>query len=195
MSIEMNNIINKLKEGDEAAFKVIYNMYFPRLFYFAKEYISSEQAEIVVQETFLVLWKKTKEITSDLNINAYLYTVLKRKCLNSLRDKKVKNKRLTTYSIEEAEVQSRINALDSLDTSNLTMSEIERIIEETMTKLPSQCRKVFYLSRFENTKNIDIANSLDISVKTVEGHITKAIKIFKVSLKDYLPIVAFIFYS
>jgi len=195
MAIELINIINKLKDNDEAAFKAIYNMYFPRLFYFAKEYVSSEQAEIAVQETFLILWKKRKEITSDININAYLYTVLKRKCLNILRDKKVENKRLTIYSIEEAELQSKINALDSLDTTSLTMAEIERIIEETMTKLSPQCRNVFYLSRFENTKNTDIADNLGISVKTVEGHITKALKIFKVALKDYLPIVAFLLYS
>lgn len=193
MDREDNKIIEKLSINAEAAFKIIYNKYFPRLFYFAKEYLDTEQAEIAVHETFLVLWKKRKEIPTDLNLSAYLYTVLKNKCLNTLRDLKVKNKRLNTLPLEQAEVIVKIKALNSLDTSNLTMLEIERIIEKTMNQLPPQCRKVFYMSRFESLKNKEIAKELNISEKTVEGHITKALKLLRVTLKDYLPLIAFLF--
>jgi RNA polymerase sigma-70 factor (ECF subfamily) len=71
--------------------------------------------------------------------------------------------------------------------------EIEQIIENTLMQLLPQCRAVFRLSRFEEKKNKEIAEELGISLKGVEGHISKALKLFRASLKDYLPIMAFLF--
>ena len=71
--------------------------------------------------------------------------------------------------------------------------DIEQIIQETLASLPPQCRKVFELSRFQEMKNREIAEELNISIKTVEKHISKGIKTFKVALKDYLPLVAYLF--
>ncbi len=73
--------------------------------------------------------------------------------------------------------------------------EIEQIIQETLSSLSPQCRKVFEMSRLQEMKNREIAENLNISVRTVEGHISKGIKTLKIALKDYLPLVAHLFLS
>ncbi len=90
------------------------------------------------------------------------------------------------------ELKANLDALDSFDTSALTFHEIEKIIEDTLKQLPPQCGVVFKLSRFEEKKYKEIAKELNISVKAVEGHISKALKLFRTNLKDYLPLVAFL---
>jgi RNA polymerase sigma-70 factor, ECF subfamily len=82
-----------------------------------------------------------------------------------------------------------------LDTSVTTFQEIEAIIEKTLSELPDRCREIFVLSRFEGRKNHEIASELNISEKAVEAQITKALKQFKIALKDFLPILSYIFIS
>ena len=86
-----------------------------------------------------------------------------------------------------------LDTLNTIDTSVIAFHELEQIIEKTLEELPPQCRRVFELSRFKEMKNREIAEELNISVKTVEGHISKGLKIFKIALKDYLPLVAYLF--
>ena len=109
-----------------------------------------------------------------------------------MRDKKYRQK-LFSQSIDDSEINLNINALDTIDTSIIAFQEMEQIIQETLSSLPPQCRKVFELSRIQEMKNKEIAEELNISVRTVEGHISKGIKTFKVALKDYLPLVAYLF--
>ena len=186
-------LLEKIKDGDEAAFKTIYNKYVPRLYYFIYEYVPlADIAENITQETLMVLWEKKDDLKDDTNLGAYLFTVAKNNCLYKLRDQKYKKRLIVGAEMNSMEIDSNIDALAALDTSSLTFREIERIIEETLQQLPPQCRKVFRLSRFEEKKNREIADELGISVKAVEGHITKALKLFRSTLKDYLPLVAFL---
>lgn len=194
MALSNRHLFEKLQNGDDSVFEIIYKKYAPRLYYFIYEYIPQKDiAENIVQETFLALWKKRNELLVNTNIGAYLYTVAKNNCLYKLRDQKYTQKLFDTTDISELELKANYMALNSLETSNLTMMEISEIIERTMEKLPPQCRTVFKLSRFEEKKNRVIAVELNISEKAVEGHISKALKVFRVALKDYMPIVAFLF--
>lgn len=194
MSEFSHEIVTQFIKGDESSFKVIFNFFYPRLYHFIKEYIpNDDQAENIVQDTFLILWKNRQNLKSDTNINAWLYTVARNNCLKKLRDYKSGKGSLFSHQINGLELEMNLNALSSLDTSELTFTEIERIIENTLAGLPPQCRKIFELSRFENMKNKEIAEELEISVKAVEGQITKALKIFRKTLKDYLPLVSYLF--
>lgn len=187
-------LFERLRKGDEAAFKVIYNMYVPRLFYFVREYLpQADMAENIIQDTLLTLWDKKASLSDGTNLSAYLYTVAKNNCLNKLRDLKYAKKLYDSADHSELELKANYDALSSLETSSLTFSEIEKIIKETMEQLPPQCRVVFQLSRFDDKKNKEIAEELNISVKAVEGHMTKALKLFRINLKDYLPLVAYLF--
>ena len=85
------------------------------------------------------------------------------------------------------------DALNSLDTSPMTFEEIEKIIQKTLDSLPPQCRRAFKMSRFDEKKYSEIAKEMQIAQKTVETHISYALKIFRVALKDYLPIMIFLF--
>ncbi len=181
-----------LKKGDQSSFKIVYDHFYSRLYYFVLEYVSnSDIAENVVQDTFLTLWEKYKQLTEDTNLNAYLYTVAKNNSLKFLRDQKYSQKLFISNQLSSAELELNVSSLEKLDTSILVFEEIETIINQTLESLPEQCRIVFEFSRFEQKKNREIAELLGISTKTVEGHITKALKAFKSSLKEYLPLVVF----
>ena len=187
-------LLELLMNGDEASFKVVYNHFYPKLFYFVHEYIPSKDlVEDVVQETFLILWKKRLLLNPDTNLNAWLYTVAKNNSLKKIRDEKYRKAVFREGRWTDFELELNVGALSKLDTSDLSFSEINRIIQTTLDRFPPQCRMVFELSRFDHKRNKEISDELGISLKTVEGHITKAIKIFRVALKDYLPLIAFLF--
>lgn len=189
-------LIEKIKNSDDVAFKVIYNKYFPRLYYFIYEFIRLDDiAENIVHDTFITFWEKRHTFKGDINISSYLYSVAKNNCLYRLRDQRYRQKLFASGSIDNRELAQNLKALDSVDTSILVFHEIEQIIEKTLEGLSPQCKKVFMLSRFEGMKNREIAEELNITTKAVEGHITRSLKIFRSTLKDYLPLVAYIFLS
>jgi len=188
-------LIKRIKNDDETAFKVVFNKYYSRLYYFVMEFVSFDDiAENIVQDTFIALWNKRSDIKDDSVLSAYLFTVAKNNCLYKLRYLRNSQHLFKTGLPDWNELDLNMEALGALDTSAFTFEEIGNIIEKTLNELPPQCRKVFFLSRFEERKNREIAEELHISVKVVEKHISKGLLKFKESLKDYLPFVAFIFF-
>lgn len=194
MSEFSSEIVAQFIKGDESSFKVIFNFFYPRLFHFIREYIpNNDLAENVVQDTFLTLWNNGPRLKEDTNLNAWLYTVARNNCLKKIRDNKAQKTSSFSWQLNDLEIEINMEALSVLDTSVMTFDEIGRIIENTLAGLSPQCRKVFELSRFDNKKNKEIAEELAISVKAVEGQMTKALKVFKITLKDYLPLVSYLF--
>ena len=194
MVVSDKHLMERLQNGDESTFEVIYKMYAPRLYYFVYEYIPQKDiSENIVQETLMVLWNKKSDLIANTNLGAYLFTVAKNNCLYKLREIRYRQRIFDYAEVTETELEANYSALENLETTRFNEVEIEQIIENTLDQLPPQCRTVFNLSRFEGKKNKEIAEELNISVKAVEGHITKALKVFRVTLKDYLPFVAFLF--
>ncbi|MCW0483113.1 RNA polymerase sigma-70 factor [Gaoshiqia sediminis] len=186
-------LFHLLLTGDETSFKVVYQHFYPRLYYFVLEYLPHhEVAEDVVHDTFLTLWQKRSDLQVDSNLNAYLYTLAKNNSLKKLRDERYRQRLLQSPSFHPLELELNAGALMRLETTESDFSEIEHLVQATLEQLPPQCRQVFELSRFVHKKNREIADELGLSVKTVEGHITKAIKLFKINLKDYLPLLGFL---
>ncbi len=189
-----NEIIELLNKKQEAAFEVVFNLYYPRLVYFAKEYVPYEEAKGLVQDAFISFWEKNPVVSNEIQFQSFLYTTVKNNCLMRLRHEKVvKNHR--NKSIKRIQNQIYLSALEQLDTSVTTFQEIEVIIEKTIADLPPRCREIFILSRFQARKNQEIAEKLEISVKSVEAQITKALKILKIALKDFLPLIAYLLVS
>jgi RNA polymerase sigma-70 factor (ECF subfamily) len=186
-----NDIIDLLNKKQEAAFEVIFKLYYPRLVSFAEEYVSFEVARNLVQDAFLSFWEKNPHFINESQLQSYLYTIVKNSCISRLRHQKVK-KKFAEESERKIQKQIYISALENIDTSVTTFQEIETIIEKTLADLPSRCREIFILSRFEGKKNHEVANELNISQKAVEAQITKALKIFRVALRDFLPLVAYL---
>jgi RNA polymerase sigma-70 factor (ECF subfamily) len=158
------------------------------------EYVPyNDIVENIIQDTLMALWAKKSTLADNTNLGAYLFTVAKNNCLYKLRDQRYKRRLFESNEVDEPELKANLDALGTLDTSLITFTEIEQIIENTLMQLPPQCKVVFIYSRLEEKKNKEIAETLGISVKAVEGHISKALKFFRTSLKDYLPIMAFMF--
>jgi RNA polymerase sigma-70 factor (ECF subfamily) len=164
MTEDEKYLFERIRAGDEAAFKVAYNRYIQRLYYFIHEYLPFDDlVENVIQETMMVLWEKRAQLEADTNLGAYLFTVAKNNCLYKIRDRRYKQKLFQSGELSDAEINLNISAIETLDTSHLIFSEIEKIIEATLEQLPPQCRTVFRLSRFEARKNKEIAEELGIS--------------------------------
>jgi RNA polymerase sigma-70 factor (ECF subfamily) len=184
-----NEIIALLNQKQEAAFEVVFRLYYPRLVWFAQNYVLFEDAKGLVQEAFIVFWEKNPGVSNESQLQSYLYTTVKNNCLMSLRHNKV-----VKNFVEKAEIkiqkQLSAAALEQLDTSEMAFREMETIIEKTIAGLSPRCREVFVLSRMEGKKNQEIAEELNISVKAVEAQMTKALGIFKMALKDFLPVLA-----
>lgn len=195
MRLDGRETIELLKADNRLAFENVFNNYFPKLYHFCVGYLSErEVAENIVQDTFVDFWLQRRQLHEGINLNAWLYTITKNKCLKYIDRLKVE-KRYKEYSVSKQKaIELNHFALSQLDTSNLTFTEIESIIERTLEELPPQCRKVFELSRFESKKYKEISEELNISVKTVEAQMSKALKIFKTNLKDYIHILNFIFF-
>ncbi len=181
-------VINLLNKKQETAYDIVFGIFFPRLVSFAKEYVSWYEAKNTVQDAFLGLWESQSEFSNEYQLQSYLYTAVKNNCLNILRREKLKE----TF-IKEVN-QLNIDSLNQLDTSNDAFREIESIIANTLSELPPRCKEIFVLSRYDGKKNSEIAELLGISVKSVEAQITKALKIFKNGLIDYLPLVAYLLF-
>ena len=193
MNENERQLFEKLRNSDEAAFRIIYNNYSSKLYYFVFEFIPLKDiAENIVQDTFVTLWNRRKDLKDDTNLASYLFTGAKNNALYRLRDKKYRQK-LFSNAMDVSELNLNTDALTTVDTSAFAFQEIEQIIQETLSNLPPQCRKVFELSRLQEMKNKEIAEELNISVRTVEAHISKGLKAFKIALKDYLPLVAYLF--
>lgn len=186
------NMIKDLKSNmlwkTEADFDRIYNIYYPKLVRFANTYLLSfSDSENIVQDIFLRLWENRDQIPCSGSINAYLFTVVKNRCVDTLRT--VKKERFCNLSgIEQQELNLKLYALEAFDENGFTLSELERIIQEAILSLPDRCREIFLLSRMEGLTYKEISERLEISTNTIEGQMSAALRKLRVALKDYLPL-------
>lgn len=177
------------KKGEEAAFKYFYDKYFRRITSFSVQFIyDQDEAENLTQEAFINLWQNRENIESINGIQSFLYTYAKSKCLNLIRHNKVKDK-FKNDLLNHKERELDIEVLNSIQFDTLELTELERIINESINDLPPKTREVFIKKRFENKKNAEIAEEMNVTVKAVEAHMTKALKILKTKLSDYLFLI------
>ena len=148
---------------------------------FAYSYVRNrEEAEDIVMGAF------TNELQEDTNISALLLTAIKNRSLNHLQHLEVRMRAEQHIGdIRQKELALRISTLEACDPDKLFCDEIQALVQEAISELPPTSREVFILSRMKNLPNKEIALRLDISVKTVEFHITRSLKQLRVRLKDY----------
>ncbi len=188
MADEINiELFKRLKEGDETAFEIIFKSFFEQLVSFANEYVfDREISKGIVQETFIKLWEKRVNIDVEANVKAFLYTITKNSCLSYLRHVKTKQKYFEKRKKDFEDLMLNYEALSQLEIDRIDFNTIEKIIKETVESMPPRCKEVFTLSRFEELSNKKIAEKLEISVKAVEANNSRAIKLLRKNLRDYL---------
>ena len=189
---ESDKLLFDLKNGDQKAFTRIFQIYNSRLSHFAKAYvIDPDIAMNMVQDAFMNLWENCKNLKESTSINAYLYTLTRNNCLNYMKHQKVEAKYHQKITKDSLELELNYGALKRLEYDMYDFEEVQKIIDKTIDLLSPQCKQVFLLSRFENLSNVEIADKLSITVKAVEANITRALKIFRLELKDYLSLIFF----
>ncbi|MEM0576087.1 RNA polymerase sigma-70 factor [Flavobacterium polysaccharolyticum] len=177
------------KEGDQAAFSYFYSKYFLKIQSFSLQFLyDSNDAENLAQEAFVYLWEKREGIESIGGIPSFLYTFTKSKCLNMIRHKKVKDKFQSNF-LNEKQRELDVEILNTIQLDTLELTELESIIQESISNLPPKTREIFIKKRFENKKNAEIAQEMGVSLKAVEAHVTKALRILKAKLSDYLFLI------
>lgn len=162
---------------------MIFRMHYEALCNYAYSFLDDrDEAEEIVQSTFLNVWEKKHNITIETSLKSYLYRAVRNTCLNAIKHSKIKRK----YVDESMATADKSHESVS---QSIISSELDQKIGEAMMALPEQCRLIFQMSRFEELKYSEIAEQLNISIKTVENQIGKALKIMREQLKEYLPIL------
>lgn len=179
------DLFSIFKSGDILGFNVLFERHWITLFRVANRILEDEElAKDVVQETFLSLYEgvSSKEI---IHVKAYLFQSVKYQCFMQLRSGRISEKHLSrlqkvmaSYSMEE----------------QMDADELEAMINQKIESLPEKCRRVFYLSRFQLLSNQKIAEELNISPKTVEHHLTKALKSLRISIDKIAILACFIIF-
>ncbi|GBU06822.1 hypothetical protein AwDysgo_01530 [Bacteroidales bacterium] len=178
----------------EERFNTIYTRYYKKSFIFAKSYVHDDLvAEDIATEALIKLWEtmKHEEVLKPL---PFLFAVLKNKSLDYLKHTLVRQEAIHIigdYHLRELSI--RISTLKVCDPEFIFSDEISQILEQMLNKLPAQTRKVFEMSRFEQKTGKEIAHDLGITVKGVDYHIAKSLQLLRLSLKDYLSQVLFLF--
>ena len=176
-------LIEKLCIRDESAFETIYKNNFQSLYSYAFSILKNEMAaEEIVQNVFFKIWERASSLNIKGSMIAYLYRAVHNEALNHVKHLKVRseNKLQIIYGMD----QTDDNAF-----KNLQAKELETQLHKALKELPEQCRTVFQLSRFEELRYREIADKLVISIKTVENHMGKALRILRLKLIKYLPLI------
>jgi RNA polymerase sigma-70 factor (ECF subfamily) len=188
MVLDLSNeqLIPMLLSGDEHTFESVYKHFLRPLHVYAIAILQDEEeARGMVQNVFLKLWERKTRLNFNGSLQAYLYGAVYHECLNNLRHQKVKFKHQ----------QYLIHTMESQESTGTDLKELKNKLQQALNELPEKCRTIFQMSRFEELKYQEIANRLNISIKTVENQMGKALKTLRIKLVDYLPLLLWLFKS
>lgn len=189
-SLYKNNVefICHLRNGDEKAFVHLVKIYHRPLFAYALSLNNNPTlAEDIVQIVFLKTWENRHRLNQDYSIKSFLYKVTYNEFINEYHKSRALSKLESIY----------IEALNEVvDDSNLELLEQKiALVNKGIDNLPPKCKETFLLSKKEGLTNIEIASYLNISIKTVENHLTKAYTMLRKDFADKLKIILFILFG
>jgi RNA polymerase sigma-70 factor (ECF subfamily) len=176
---EDKELAELLRAGDKLAFKELYIRYWDLLLDIAYKRLDSiDNAEELVQDLFVDLFLKREKLNITSSLEGYLKTALKYKIFNTFRSQYIHNRYVDRILNEKG-------VIGLSPEHEMQNKELSQKLDRATQKMPDKCREVFLLSRMEQFSNKSIAEKLNISVSTVEKHISKAIKILKIDFKEY----------
>lgn len=182
-------VIAGIKIGDRTSFNRLYEiMYLPLCKYSNSILNDYEQTSELVQEVFIKIWETRERIDEESNFRAYMFQILHNACINHLRHLKVRKRYIDHIAFIA-------NDLFSIDRDELVESELVDRIKITIESLSPKCKEAFEMSRFQGMKYKQIAEVLNISQKTVESHVSKALKILRKNLDEFKVLLLIIFNS
>lgn len=173
--------VDELRKGNKGAFQDLFDTCYVPLCKYAYSILRDmDEAEDAVQKTFCKLWDQRTSLFIKSSLDSYLYRMVHNESINTINQRKLHQEHNYQY-ISTTQSDAANTVLESVESA-----ELQQAIERAIQKLPPQCRKVFELSRMEQMPYSKIAEELQISTNTVENHMSKALKILRMDLKEYL---------
>ena len=171
---------------NEQAFEKLFKEYFPYLCAFARKYVTDHDvSKDLVHNVFLSLWQKKDAIDTSIPLKSYLFKAVHNRCLNHLRDQK----RIVRHDLPQ-DPEAVPGFVES--PNYLEQSELQSLIKKAIDGLPEKCQRIFILNRFEEKKYSEIAIIEGVSVKAIEAQMSKALKLLREQLIDYLVLLIFL---
>ena len=169
-------LLHAIKEGDAAAFKVLYDRYWERMYLKACQRVDKDEAKDIVQEIMTTVWRRRKDLFTfeDGEIGRYLFTAVKYRVISH-------------YAFSAAEIRNSAFfevLTDQVPTNTLEVKELNELIEGEVSRLPTKMQQVFRMSREEDLSIADIAHKLNVSEQTVKNQLTEALKRLRASLRS-----------
>ena len=182
MEVEENNIVSRLKNDDCDAYKIVFRTFYPDLYNRAYKFtFNKEDAKDLVQSTFIKLWLKRKELINDKPVEPLLFTIHKNNCLDYLKLRKTSTSYLPGDPLVDTDTDTPLELYVS--------GELEVKIDRIISDLPAKCRQIFEYSRINGLRYAEIAEKLNISVKTVEHQVSIALDRLRKKLIEYIPLL------
>lgn len=179
-----------MSENLDHTYKLLFHKYYANLLFYATRIVGEEEAEDVVQDVFVELWRRKDTVQMGEQIQAFLYRAVYTRALNVLKHRDVKS----SYEAVLAEIHKKRIEFYQPDNNDVVKRienrELRKRLAEAINELPDKCKMVFKLSYLHDMKNKDIAETMGISLRTVEAHMYKALKILRGKLEYLLLMLA-----
>jgi RNA polymerase sigma-70 factor, ECF subfamily len=181
-------IIAQLKDGNESAYRYLFDKYYVKLCRVAKLYTGDNYtSENIVGDLIFYLWENHDRITVHTSLSSYLFTSIRNRCLNYLQQSSIVHESHFSATFPEL-IENVPVENDASPLGVIIEKELELKINDSIEHLPEECRNVFKLSRYENLSYDEIAGRLGISVNTVRYHIKNALSTLRTNLREYLTL-------
>lgn len=176
-----SDLLDALRGGEQKAFEHLFRRYYPMLCAYAQRFVELEDAEEVVQEIMLQIWENRRELNIQVSVSQYLFKMTYHQALKLIARKEVAARAETCFHSRYQELPEHIDYYQ--------IKELTQRIEEAINELPESYRTAFILHRFKGQSYKEIAERMNVSPKTIDYRIQQALKLLRVRLKDYLPLV------
>jgi RNA polymerase sigma-70 factor (ECF subfamily) len=185
-----NQIIKALKEGKSDAYSYLVNTYHHKLCVYALGLTNNYNlAEDIVQNVFISVWNNRLKLKEDFSIKNYLYKSVYNEFIDQYRKRKL------VFPLEKKYIEALSTIVEEEKENEQSIKKLIAIVKKEIENLPPKCKQVFLLSKEDGLTNIEIAEHLDVSIKNVEGHITKAFKILRNTLGNKTKYILFLLFG
>ena len=174
-------LLSAVQRGDQKAFDTLFRRYYPMLCAYGHRFVELEDAEEIVEDSFLWIWENRETLVIESSLNSYLFKMVYRRALNKLAHIDATQRADTRFYEEMQEMLQ--------DTDYYQIEELAKRIEDAVAALPESYREAFVMHRFRDMSYKEIAETLGVSPKTIDYRIQQALKQLRMDLKDYLPLL------
>ena len=181
-------LISSLKRGDSKGYKFLVASYHQKLCTYAFSLTNDfDLAEDIVQNVFMSIWKNRNKLKKEFVVRSYLYRSVYNEFIDQYRKKKA------VLTLEKKYIDALTYIVEEEDEKSI--DKLMKLVKNEIENLPPKCKQTFLLSKQEGLTNIEIAEYLNVSIKSVEAHITKAFNILRVNLKDKYETILFLVFG